>query len=426
MSLAPRSILAAAILLAIASPSAAADRAASLHEGLAAGTAASPFVLPDLHGRDFNAAEYLGHSVVVLSFWSIYCDTCVEEMLSLQKLEDKYQGKGLVILAVNEDIRLSKDRIRRFLERLEKYRGKISYPILFDQESRVFSAYRGTDLPTLVLIDKEGKVVSFYRGFDPARERELLGEIEKTVFGTPAVAPAPAEIEEERRQVFSVMGEAALCGFFDDSGWRKSFTGSEAVQQELELTRDLARRDATRQAVVEALRILGIRLFSNNTRRDCVDGAGIHLDRDPFNTRDPVSNLLNILSYDTFFETVSEQEMLLDNRYFASRRVRAGLDSLDGELESMGYLFKPMRIQFTYVNMSPLDQKEFLLSLLNQSKFVGKFENPVFSSHSTSQTFEVYTSSQGFADEILKMDFGKLKVFVEQVTPTTLELEIWK
>jgi hypothetical protein len=51
---------------------------------------------------------------------------------------------------------------------------------------------------------------------------------------------------------------------------------------------------------------------------------------------------------------------------------------------------------------------------------------PVFTPHSTSQIFEVYTSSQGFADEILEIDFGSLKVFVEEVTPTSLELEIWK
>jgi hypothetical protein len=92
----------------------------------------------------------------------------------------------------------------------------------------------------------------------------------------------------------------------------------------------------------------------------------------------------------------------------------------------MGYLFEPLRMTFTYVNMSRLDQKAFIRSLLNQSKYVGRLENPVFTSTSTSQEFEVYTSSQGFADEILEMDFGKLQVFVEEVTPSSLELEVWK
>ncbi len=96
------------------------------------------------------------------------------------------------------------------------------------------------------------------------------------------------------------------------------------------------------------------------------------------------------------------------------------------ELKSLGYLFDPLRITFTYVNMSPLDRKEFFVSLLASSKYIGRFESPVVTAHSTSQVFEVYTSSQGFADEILGIDFGHLKVFVEEVTPTTLELEVWK
>jgi hypothetical protein len=76
--------------------------------------------------------------------------------------------------------------------------------------------------------------------------------------------------------------------------------------------------------------------------------------------------------------------------------------------------------------VSRLEQKAFMGSLLNQSRYIGRVENPAFTSYSTSQVFEVYTSSQGFADEILGMDFGNLQVFVEDVTPTSLELEVWK
>ena len=85
-------------------------------ELLPAGSIAPPVSLPDILGNQVNLSKHLGKSPVVLSFWSIYCDSCVDEMLSLQKLEDKYQGEGLVIMAVNEDIRVPKERIRRFIE----------------------------------------------------------------------------------------------------------------------------------------------------------------------------------------------------------------------------------------------------------------------------------------------------------------------
>jgi hypothetical protein len=136
--------------------------------------------------------------------------------------------------------------------------------------------------------------------------------------------------------------------------------------------------------------------------------------------------MLGLINYSTFFETIEEQEMLIDKTYYVTRQARVSMDSLSSELKSFGYLFDPLQITFTYVNMSPLDQKEFLIALLSSSKYIGRLEDPVFTIHSTSQVFEVYTSSQGFADEILGIDFGSLKVFVEEVTPTSLELEVWK
>ncbi|TNF49099.1 TlpA family protein disulfide reductase, partial [bacterium] len=387
--------------------------AANISEPLTVGTKAPTFKSQNHLGEDFDLSDYLGKSPVVLSFWSIYCDSCVDEMLALQKLEEKYEGEGLVILAVNEDIRVSSDRILRFLERLEKFRGKITYPILFDQDSEIFTSYHGSFLPTLVLIDRDGNIASYHRSFTPERERELLAEIESLVSVEVQAQPDTPAVPDETIEFVTVTGMASLCGFYDEGRWQKSFTGNDSFEQELALTKELARRDATRQTVVESMRSLGVALYSNDPIRGCIDSLGIHLDRDPFDTQDPVSNLLELINYSNYFSDLNEQEKLIGSNYYVSRTVRISVDSLTGELTSLGYLFEPLRIEFTYVNMSPLDQREFLQALLRQSKFIGKVENPVFTSHSTSQVFEVFTSSQGFADEILGMDFADLRVFVE-------------
>ena len=392
----------------------------------APGTTAPSFIVPDIQDRPVDLDQYLGKSPLVISFWSIYCDSCVDEMLALQKLEDKYQGQGLVILAVNEDIRVPLERIRRFVERLEKFRGKITYPLLFDEGSEIFNAFKASTLPTLVLIDRNGKIAGYSRGFDPEGEIDLLASIETLVKGEEGQTITVTARPGERSEFITVNGEAALCGFFDSTGWRKSFSGSDSLDQEMQLTRELSRRTATRQTITEAMRMLGIKLYSFDLMKGCISPNGIHLSRDPFDTRDPTSNLLGLINYSDFFETIEEQEMLIDKTYYTTRQVRVSMDNLASALEAFGYLFEPLRITFTYVNMSPLDQKEFLISLLRSSKYTGRFESPVFTSHSTSQVFEVYTSSQGFADEILGIDFGHLKVFVEEVTPTSLELEVWK
>ncbi len=394
-------------------------------ESISVGTPAPAFNLLDLSKKTYDLKDFLGESAVVLSFWSIYCDSCVDEMMFLQKLEDKYRGKDLVILAINEDIRVPEERIRRFKSRLEKYRGNITYPILLDHDSAVFTSYKGTYLPTMVVIDKEGKISSYRRGYDPEIEPELIAEIKSIVGGEkPGETPGP-ELSATLRETITASGRSTLCGFFDETGWKKSFTGYESLDQEMEVTKEIARRDTSRNALVEALSILDVYLHSNEPDRKCIDEYGIHLGRDPFNTNDPVSKLLDILDYSEFFETLSEQEVLIGNDYHISRRVRISIDSLADELASLGYLTDPLRIEFTYVNMSPLDQKVFLKSLLEQSKFIGHFDNPAFTPHSTSQVFDVFTSSQGFADEILEMDFGEMQVFVEEVTPTSLELEVW-
>jgi peroxiredoxin len=395
-------------------------------ELLAPGTSAPSFIVPDIKDRPVDLDQYLGKSPLVISFWSIYCDSCVDEMLALQKLEDKYQGQGLVILAVNEDIRVPLERIRRFVERLEKFRGKITYPLLFDEGSEIFNAYNASTLPTLVLIDRNGKIAGYSRGFDPEGEIDLLASIETLVKGEEGQTVQITAPPGERSEFITVNGEAALCGFFDSTGWRKSFSGSDSLDQEMQLTRELSRRAATRQTITEAIRMLGIKLYSFDLMKGCISPNGIHLSRDPFDTKDPTSNLLGLINYSGFFETMEEQEMLIDKTYYTTRQVRVLMDSLSNELKSFGYLFDPLRITFTYVNMSRLDQKEFLGSLLASSKYIGQFETPVFTHISTSQVFEVYTSSQGFADEILGIDFGKLQVFVEEVTPTSLELEVWK
>jgi len=397
----------------------------SFSQGLPLGSYAPGFTLPNIEGSPLDLSDHLGRSPVVLGFWSIYCDSCVDEMLALQNLEDKYKGQGLVIIAVNEDIRVSTDRIRRFLERLEKYRGKVSYHLLVDQKSEVFNAFEISYLPTLVLIDADGRITSYHQGFDPGGEREFLRHIEKLVSGEETPAP-PRVFPETRSETITVTGEAVLCGFYESGVWRKSFTGNDSLPQEMSISRDIARRDASRRAVVSALRRLNIDLFSHPHRARCIDESGIHLAPDPFETGDPVSNLMRKIIDQDFFQTVTEQEMLLDTTFHFTRTVRFFLDRFADELESLGYLREPLRINFTYVNMSPLDQKKFGKSLLRQSMFIGNYENPVFRPHSTSQVFEIYASTQTFADEISGMDFGDLQVYVEGVTPDSLELEVWK
>ena len=226
-----------------------------------------------------------------------------------------------------------------------------------------------------------------------------------------------------RKDFITVSGTAPLCGFFESGIWRKGFTGNNDIFLELEKARDLAQREAFRNTVVASLEMLGISLLSRNREDICVDDRGIHLARDPLKTSDPVGNLIARISYPEYFRTVREEERILGNEILISRTVHVFLDPFADFLHSLGYTRTPASIHLVYPNPDPMNQRDFISVLMGQSMFVARLEDPpAFST----QTIEVFTSPGNLAEEIASMDFGDLNVFVENSTPASMDIEIWK
>jgi len=67
---------------------------------------APPFELLDLDGRTHRLSDFAGQ-VVVLNFWATWCPPCVEEMPSLQRLQDLLGDDGREVVAVSVDERYS-------------------------------------------------------------------------------------------------------------------------------------------------------------------------------------------------------------------------------------------------------------------------------------------------------------------------------
>ncbi len=67
----------------------------------ASSTPATPFSLQDFStGKNVSLADFRGH-VVVVDFWFPNCGPCRESFPHLQKLVQKYKGKGVVVIAIN-------------------------------------------------------------------------------------------------------------------------------------------------------------------------------------------------------------------------------------------------------------------------------------------------------------------------------------
>ena len=119
---------------------------------LPAPIAAPAFRLDDMDGESHSLQDYQG-KVILLNFWATWCPPCRREMPSMERLYQELQGRGFVVVAINqfED----PDHVFAFTGELPV---DPSFPILFDRDSRVAESYNVKGLPSTYLIDKQGRV----------------------------------------------------------------------------------------------------------------------------------------------------------------------------------------------------------------------------------------------------------------------------
>ena len=118
--------------------------------------AAPPFELMDLDQRSHRLSDFAG-KVVVLNFWATWCPPCVEEMPSLQRLEDLLGEDGLVVVAVSVDERYSD--IPPFVAE-----HRLRFQVLHDLGKRVSRRYEVFQFPETWIIRRDGTLASHIIG----------------------------------------------------------------------------------------------------------------------------------------------------------------------------------------------------------------------------------------------------------------------
>ena len=128
-----------------------------------------------MDGSITTLADYNGKSVLVVNFWGLRCQNCIEEMPFLERLHNKYGSKGLVILGINTD-GVTSDLLTKFLPQLPV---KVSYPFIVDPEFALADAYQMMAAPLTIVIAKDGTVRFRHEGYEPAIESKYIEIIEK-------------------------------------------------------------------------------------------------------------------------------------------------------------------------------------------------------------------------------------------------------
>jgi cytochrome c biogenesis protein CcmG/thiol:disulfide interchange protein DsbE len=139
-----------------------------------AGTAPD-FVLKDIEGKNVQLSQYRG-KVVVVEFWATWCPPCKATIPGLIAVQEKYAGKGLVVLGVSID---EGDDLRSKLSAFSK-EHKINYPVLLGSEE-VSRAYGVMSIPATFLVGKDQKIISAYKGYVDDLENYISQQIDKNL-----------------------------------------------------------------------------------------------------------------------------------------------------------------------------------------------------------------------------------------------------
>jgi thiol-disulfide isomerase/thioredoxin len=118
-----------------------------------------PLTLKSLNGK-----------VVVIDFWAFDCEPCIETMPHIIDLYDKYAKDGLVVIGVHTpriDIEHNVSKLREAVVKLG-----IQFPVVVDDNEKMFRDYLCDLWPSQFVIDQQGIVRYSHGGVGRYQEME--------------------------------------------------------------------------------------------------------------------------------------------------------------------------------------------------------------------------------------------------------------
>ena len=114
-------------------------------------------------GESFNNESVKG-KVVLLEFWTTWCQYCHAEEPLVEQMNKEFADKGLIVLAI--DVAESKKTVKKYLEQHPR-----TCRVVLTEDTNLAAMYQANVYPIYVVIDRDGNIAGEQRG--AAGERAL-------------------------------------------------------------------------------------------------------------------------------------------------------------------------------------------------------------------------------------------------------------
>ena len=106
------------------------------------GSTAPNFRAKVLGTNEYRTLDDYKGKVVLLNLWATWCEPCLREMPSIERLHRAYGDKGLAVVAVSVDAYANDDSVRAFARSLG-----VTFEILHDSTMGIANTYQATGYP---------------------------------------------------------------------------------------------------------------------------------------------------------------------------------------------------------------------------------------------------------------------------------------
>ncbi len=121
--------------------------------------------------RKVSLNQFKGQ-ILVLNFWATWCPPCVEELPSLEVMQERMRSHGVVVLGVSIDV--DENAYHHFI----KERG-VNFLTVRDPQEKVAQLYGTSGWPETYIIDRQGVIRRKFIGAVEWNSPEVLQFLSK-------------------------------------------------------------------------------------------------------------------------------------------------------------------------------------------------------------------------------------------------------